>query len=61
MIQKRSFVPEEVVATVLDECIARSKIIAVSRRTAAENAGRIRQGSSTKKYSPEISGLLNYP
>jgi four helix bundle protein len=49
MIQKRSFVSEEVVAPVLDECIALSKIIVVSRRTAAENAGRIRQGSPSKR------------
>jgi four helix bundle protein len=49
MIQKRAYIQSEIVTPALDECIALSKIIAVSRRTAAENAGRIRQGSSTKE------------
>ena len=48
MIQKRAYIQSEIVTPVLDECIALSKIIAVSRRTAAENAGRVRQGSPSK-------------
>ncbi len=57
MIQKRSFVTEEAVAPVLDECSALSKIIAVSRRTAAQNAGRIRQGSDQPPLLVPMSEL----
>ena len=49
MIHTRSMAPGETISPILDECVALSKIMAVSRRTAAENAGRIRQGCSTKK------------
>ena len=48
MIQKRANVSEDLTASVLEECVALSKIIAVSRRTAAENAGRMRHGNGTK-------------
>lgn len=46
--QKRAYVTQNLTASVLEECVALSKIIALSRRTAAENAGRIRQGSGVK-------------
>jgi len=49
MIQRRSYVSGEIVSQVLDECVALSKIVAVSRRTAAQNAGRIRQGSPAEQ------------
>ena len=42
MIQKREYSQSEFVAPFLDECIALSKIIAVSRETAAEDAGSAR-------------------
>lgn len=59
MIQKREYVHCEIVAPALDECIALSKIIGVSRRTAAENAGRIRQASATNRRARKIAGLQN--
>jgi four helix bundle protein len=46
MIQKKGLISEELIRAVLDECTALSKIIAVSRRTAAENAGKMRQKGS---------------
>jgi four helix bundle protein len=49
MIQKRAYSQSEIVTPALEECIALSKKIAVSRRTAAENAGRIRQGSPAEQ------------
>ncbi len=41
-IHKRQLVDPDAVKSVLEECVALSKIIAASRRTAAESAGRIR-------------------
>lgn len=49
MIQKQAHVSEDLPVSVLNECVALSKIIAVSRRPAAENAGRIRKGSHTNR------------
>jgi four helix bundle protein len=43
MILKRQLVAPTELGSVLEECVALSRIIAVSRRTAAENAGRIRR------------------
>jgi four helix bundle protein len=43
MILKRQLVAPTELGPVLEECVALSRIIAVSRRTAAENAGRIRR------------------
>jgi four helix bundle protein len=43
MILKRQLVAPTELGPVLGECVALSRIIAVSRRTAAENAGRIRR------------------
>jgi len=48
MIQKRAYIQSEIVTPTLGECVALSKIIAVSRRTSAENAGRMRQGRALK-------------
>jgi hypothetical protein len=44
----RAFVSGEIIVPVRNGCVALSKIMPVSQKTAAENAGRIRQGSSTK-------------
>jgi four helix bundle protein len=41
MILKRQLGSPKELEPVLEECVALSKIIAASRRTAAENAGRI--------------------
>jgi four helix bundle protein len=43
MIRQKRLIAEEVVDPVLNECVVLSKIIAVSRRTAAQNAGKMRQ------------------
>ena len=43
MILARQLIDRRIVGPVLEECVALSKIIAVSRRTAAENAGKIRR------------------
>ena len=43
MILKRQLVAPSEVQPVLEECVALSKIVAASRRTAAENAGRIKK------------------
>jgi four helix bundle protein len=43
MILKRQLVVPKEVQPVLEECVALSKIIAASRRTAAANAGRMRK------------------
>jgi four helix bundle protein len=43
MIQQRNFVGSETVVPLYEECVELSKIIAASRRTAAENAGRMRK------------------
>ena len=44
MIREKGMVVEEsLVQPALEECIALGKIVAVSRRTAAENAGRIKR------------------
>ncbi len=43
MILKRQLVAPSEVEPVLEECVVLSKIIAASRRTAAENAGKIRK------------------
>jgi len=42
MIMQRQTVSPETVRPLYEECIALSKIIAASRRTAAENAGKLR-------------------
>lgn len=42
MIMQRQTVSPETVRPLYEECIALSKIIAASRRTAAENAGKMR-------------------
>jgi four helix bundle protein len=44
MVLKRQLIEETTARAVYQECVALSKIIAASRRTAAENAGRIRKG-----------------
>jgi hypothetical protein len=46
MIQKREFVDDTSIRPVLGECTVLSQIIAVSRRTAAENAGKMRPKGS---------------
>jgi len=43
MILKRQLVAPSEVQPVLEECVALCRIIAASRRTAAENAGRIKK------------------
>lgn len=43
IIKQRGLSEVSEVAAVLEECVALSKILAVSRRTAAENAGRMRK------------------
>jgi four helix bundle protein len=44
MIKQRDLVVTAKVDKVLEDCVALSKIIAASRRTAAENAGKMRKG-----------------
>jgi four helix bundle protein len=41
MIKQRGLVADAKLQPILDECIGLSKIIAASRRTAAQNAGRM--------------------
>ena len=43
MIHQRRLTEEAEIKPVLDECIALSKIIAVSRRTASQNAGKMKK------------------
>jgi four helix bundle protein len=45
MIQQKKLVSEDDIRPGLEECLALSKIIAVSRRTAAQNAGKMKQGT----------------
>ena len=44
MIKQRDLVVPAKVEKVHEDCVALSKIIAASRRTAAENAGKMRKG-----------------
>ena len=44
MIKQRDLVIPRKVDKVLEECVALSKIVAASRRTAAQNAGKMRKG-----------------
>jgi four helix bundle protein len=46
MIQKKGLTSDEVIRPVLEECTVLSKIIAVSRRTSVENAGKMRPKGS---------------
>jgi four helix bundle protein len=43
MVDQQKLADESTVRHALEECVALSKIIAVSRRTAATNAGKMRK------------------
>jgi four helix bundle protein len=49
MIQQRELVAPGKVQPVLEECVALSKIIAASRRTAAQNAGKMRKAGTQRE------------